>query len=503
MLPKENPPAVSDAQQTIEYLTQNSQLWMSEDGTAYITFFNRMYQGLPGPRWETYQLDSSEFHGILQAVHGHLNKEGLPKAARTDLILKLQGDAALSGTYDRLWIRSAWERVDHRKRNVCIDLGNHSREIVRISHDLEQPTQVLNDMTPKFRRSPSTKPMVRPVGEAYAQHGWELFCDLFGFEDLDSMRLIYAWMMYALWPEGPYPVLALIGPPDSGKSTILRVIRRLIDPQTPESTGLPISERDLVLTASQSRLLALDNLSYLPPWASDALCRVSTGTGGHTRRQYTDTEQLHLGGCCATVLTGVNQIIKAPDLLSRAIVIELPQIKDRDRISEMNFWKRFDRISAEILGNLIQGIRAYLGNLHCEFPMEFEFRPRMQGFADMAMVAETVFGWESGSFERAYRANIVRSESALIDEKPAIQALIRLAHNGFSGTLPELLTALEPLGTRQDRESVHWPQNTVVLGRLLTEAEPFLAKRGYEIERLRIGRFKTRHVTLVSRPKTS
>ena len=38
-----------------------------------------------------------------------------------------------------------------------------------------------------------------------------------------------------------------------------------------------------MIAANNGWVVALDNISYLPPWLSDALCRLSTGGGFATR----------------------------------------------------------------------------------------------------------------------------------------------------------------------------------------------------------------------------
>jgi len=265
---------------------------------------------------------------------------------------------------------------------------------------------------------------------------------------------------------------------------------------------MPMLEKDLVLTASQSRVLCLDNLSTVPPWASDALCRVSTGTGGHARRLNMDTEQLHLGGCCSTVMTGVRSVVQAPDLLSRTIHVKLPAIRSTGRVSEMAYWKRFERIASYVLGQLIHGIRYYLADISSENPMEFEFRPRMITYAHMAMVAEVVFGWEYGSFERAYRRNLQQSDYDLVDTHPAIDAIIRLADQGFQDGYTELLAAMEQFASPKDRRSEHWPANSLELGHLLAKAEPILNRLGYQYRTVRTGKYRVRLAVLSRSPKT-
>ena len=69
----------------------------------------------------------------------------------------------------------------------------------------------------------------------------------------------------------------------SGKSTTGRLVRDLIDPNLASLRAEPRDGRDLMIAAGSSWCLGFDNLSYIPPWLSDALCRLSTGGGYATR----------------------------------------------------------------------------------------------------------------------------------------------------------------------------------------------------------------------------
>lgn len=482
-------------EETIQTILKRGHLWKDEDGVGHVTWENNMFEDVLERRWESMPLRSSEFHSLLQMVHTHLHKEGLSERSRQDIIVKLQGDSSLSRRVDRNWMRSAWNEHDYTHADYFLDMSNERREMVKISWEPDKDIQVVNDCYPKFRRVPGQSPVRYPAGHESCEKAWEQFCDLFGFEDVDQMRLIYAWMMYALWPEGPYPILSINGGPDSGKSTLMKAIRRLVDPSKPESTGLPATEQALIVNATQSRVLCLDNLSSVPPWCSDALCRISTGTGTHIKKLNTETEQITMSASCAVIVTGINHVIQAPDLLSRAVVVNLKSVAHR-RLSETVFWRRFDDIAEYMLGQLLQGIRHYLIRKGSNTLAHYNFRPRMHTFSDLAQMSEVMFGWEKGQFVRAYKANLDAGHNLVIDQSPAIVALIRAAETGFVGTLPDLLEAIAGLGSRKDVRSDIWPQDSVALGRLLNKSEAVLQRAGYTVEKRRVNRNRTRIVEM-------
>jgi hypothetical protein len=48
----------------------------------------------------------------------------------------------------------------------------------------------------------------------------------------------------------------------------------------------------LFIAASNGHVLAFDNLSGLPPWLSDTLCRLTSGGAFSTRRLFTDQDEI-------------------------------------------------------------------------------------------------------------------------------------------------------------------------------------------------------------------
>src|SRR5262249_10157427 len=87
--------------------------------------------------------------------------------------------------------------------------------------------------------------------------------------DEDGFILIVSWMLAALRPAGPYPVLAISGEQGSAKSTLVAILRSLIDPNISPLRALSREDRDLFIQATNGWVQAFDNVSGLPIWLSD------------------------------------------------------------------------------------------------------------------------------------------------------------------------------------------------------------------------------------------
>src|SRR5207249_10940173 len=63
----------------------------------------------------------------------------------------------------------------------------------------------------------------------------------------EDFTLLAAFLIGALRPCSPYPVLALTGEQGSAKSTAARVLRSLVDPSSAPLRSKPRDERDLMI----------------------------------------------------------------------------------------------------------------------------------------------------------------------------------------------------------------------------------------------------------------
>jgi hypothetical protein len=112
--------------------------------------------------------------------------------------------------------------------------------------------------------------------------------ELASFLNLPSRNdfvLVVAWLLATLRTGGPYPALAISGEQGSAKTVLWKLLKDLVDPNVAPVWALVREERDLLVAANNSHVLAFDNLSGLPHALSDAFCRLATGAALHGRRR--------------------------------------------------------------------------------------------------------------------------------------------------------------------------------------------------------------------------
>ena len=310
----------------------------------------------------------------------------------------------------------------------------------------------------------------------------------------EDLRLIVAWLVAALRPTGPYPVLLLQGEQGSAKSTAERLVRALVDPSSAPLRTAPRSEHDLFIAADNSHVVALDNISSLQPWLSDALCRLSTGGGFSTRTLYENREEELFDGMKPVILNGITDVATRPDLLDRALIVSLPPIPDEERRPEAELWREFEQARPVILAALFDAISGALRSVEA---VRLEGMPRMADFAVWATAAEVALGWESGAFMVAYTGNRQAAADTALDADPVAGAVLELMQDRdeWAGNATELWTALGELVDENIRHTKAWPGAPNALTGRLKRLAPTLRGAGIEYGEDRSGRNREKQLT--------
>jgi hypothetical protein len=99
-----------------------------------------------------------------------------------------------------------------------------------------------------------------------------------------------------------------------------------------------------MIAANNGHILAFDNLSGLPFWLSDALCRVASGGSFAIRQLYTDCDEILFQAARPAILNGIEDIVCRSDLADRAIFLALGPISDERRRAERQLGQEFEAL---------------------------------------------------------------------------------------------------------------------------------------------------------------
>ncbi len=308
----------------------------------------------------------------------------------------------------------------------------------------------------------------------------------------EEWPLLLGWLLAAMRPRGPYPVLCLHGEHGSAKSTTARVLRALTDPSGAPLRSEPKEPRDLMIAASNGAVLAFDNLSHVPAWLSDALCRLSTGGGFATRELYTDNEEVIFDAMRPVILTGIEELATRSDLLDRAVLLTLPTIPEDRRRTETQFWAAFDTAAPAILGALLTAVSEAMRRLPA---VKLSRLPRMADFALWATAGERALGLADGAFIAAYTGNRQGANELAIEASPVAGPLLALMESTpeWTGTASDLLAALDAKADDRTRRLHGWPKGARALTGIIKRLAPNLRRMGIEVDTTgHIGRGKAK-----------
>jgi hypothetical protein len=308
---------------------------------------------------------------------------------------------------------------------------------------------------------------------------------------LDELRLtppdrllLACWLVAALVPDIPHPLVAFQGPKGSSKSTSARLLRMLLDPTRDGLNSAPRSDRDFTVNTVNRWLLTYDNVSTVPAWWSDLLCQTSTGGTKAMRQLYTTSGEALFDLRRVVVLTSIPPIGDAEDLLDRLYPVPLKAIPDEQRLPEREWVSRVRPLLPAALGGLYNAAAAVLAGLPDRDRRPARL-PRLADWAEIAALAAQAFGttqeelWAAWSEVDRRRVSMAADVSSL----PAVLELLLQAcpQARWVGLASELLQSLtEVAAMRQPAALRHpqWPRAAHVLTRRLTQHEAALTARG-------------------------
>jgi hypothetical protein len=375
---------------------------------------------------------------------------------------------------------------------IYIDLADQTWRAIEIDED---GWRVTDSPSVYFRRSSGMKPLPEPVAGGSLENDLK---PLLNVKSDDEFVLNVAWLLAALRPTGPYPVLGLAGEQGSAKSMRTNFLRALVDPNSVPLRALPRSEHDLFIAARNSHVLAYDNASGLPDWLSDAFCRLATGGGFSTRQLYTDDDEVLFGSKRPILLNGIDDVATRPDLADRSIVQNPAAISDERRKPETDLWKEFEQRRPRVLGALLTAISHGLRTLP---HVRIDRKPRMADFAVWVSACEGAL-WKNGTFMAAYTANITEAIETVL-EADQVATVLRSymdATSKFEGTASEMLKSLNCIVPETQQKAKGWPKRPANLAKTLRRIAAPLRKVGIDITFEREGKQGARNITVTHQP---
>ncbi len=289
----------------------------------------------------------------------------------------------------------------------------------------------------------------------------------------EHFDLVIGVIVAVLEPDIPHPVVVIVGEQGTGKSTAARVISSFIDPSPAQLRTCPRDIEQFAVVVSASCVVALDNVSNLPHWLSDAICRASTGDAMVRRRLYTDNDLSVLAYRRAVVLNGIDLGALRGDLAERVARIELDRIAESDRKQDADVLDSWNRLHPRALGALLDlasGVLRVLPDVH------IERLPRMADFAKVLAAVDQVRGTSSLATYRGMAGSIAED---VVEDDPVASAIRRFIYQrkSWTGTAAALLDGIHMPEPRPK----DWPGTGQAMASLLKRTAPAFRSVGLEV----------------------
>lgn len=415
---------------------------------------------------ECYRLKSERFNDWLSFLYYEEFGTTVNAQARTDA-KNLMSFVAQKN------IEDVFVRVGHKDGKVYLDLCSVEGDAIEVD---ETGWRVVPVPPVHFRRSDAMLPLPIPIDcrDPLLLRRYLNIVD-------DEWALVAAWIVAALHPRGPYPALAFLSRAGSGKSTALRVLKRIIDPSSAELRSLGGDVRDLFIAAANCWLLCFDNVSQLSNEISDALCVIATG-GGYTKRaNYTDGDEAVINVQRPVAINGIGDIIARQDLMDRSIIIKTPFIPETDRKEEAEFWESFEENKPKILGAFLYALSTGIRRIN---QVVLDKKPRMADFARLAVAAEPSYTDTHIDFQASYTENRNQAADTIVENSPVGEALVKVLGNAnrITESPQELYTKICAEAGEVGKRTKGFPDHHNQLKETLERLAPALDRLGIRVD---------------------
>lgn len=401
-------------------------------------------------------------------------------AAQLDEVSRIHRSQAGESEEREVYIRNAAPTSDRS----YIDLNDGQNTIIEVDADgwrvSENPPVI-------FKRPSSMGALPMP------DHGGsvESLKEVFNLEREEDFPVIITALAYILRgcpnSHGTYPVIVTTGREGSAKSTFMKIIKRLVDPGSPQTRTPTNDLKDLFIGANNALVYSLDNVSFFNQEMSDALCSLATGGGYARKMNYTDDEETIFDIRRVILLNGISFNI-APDLLSRSILIELrPPAVYR---TETEIWETVERINASVLGGLLTMISAAMRHEQIvkdekNQSEQDDIQTRLADFKIFSIAFERGQGWPEGMII----SSLLAAQKDMLEEKasedPSIQVIVNIVQEKgvWVGSASQLFNEINSRSCDFNAR----PKSAVKLGLLLKRSYKVLESQGINITQERVG----------------
>ncbi|WP_132251539.1 hypothetical protein [Methylobacterium segetis] len=461
-------PGRPSMQDTLLAIAEEFELWHTPKKDAYASIL------MPTGHRENWRLRSDAFARYLR-LRAHEASARIPSKSNLEEVVGLLEARAIAYGPQR----KEWLRVGRQDGKFYLDLGCTRWRAVEVG---PREVRILDSHSLPFVRPEGLQPLPEP--EFASDNSLpEMLAPFVNVGTETDLHLIIAWTLAALCASDEFPLLVLNGEQGTGKSTLTRLLRSIVDPHAASILSPPKEDRDLFVLAQHTHVVAFDNLSKVEGWMSDCLCMLATGGQMASRSMYTDANLTILDATRPVILNGIPALAERPDLADRSVTVRLRPVPAGERRTSADIKRDWEAVLPRVLGAFLEAMSTGLRRMA---EVRLANPPRMAWFANFMVAAAPGLGLDGDALLAAYRTMLSELSSTAFGNNPVALAVVAMMDDlpggEWTGTPTELLEVLsDPKWAKEEvRRSYAWPKTAQALGTALTRIAPALRDRGID-----------------------
>jgi hypothetical protein len=422
---------------------------------------------------ETWPIKSRMFKNWLANKYWVTYSKAANSNSISSALGAIEGKACFNGQLNTLYNRVAW-----RDNELWFDLSDSKWRAVKITTD---GWQIIDNPPILFRRLKHQQAQVDPAPQGDVKK----FLEFVNISDKGQQLLLLVFLVSCFIPDFPHALAYFFGQQGAAKSMVAKLIKLLVDPSPFKGSGFPKDQNEFVQQLFHHWFVSFDNISNLPDWVSDLLCRAVSGDAFSKRELYSDEDDIIFVFQRVISLNGINLLISKPDLFDRSILFELERIPDKNRKDESLWLKEFEAAKPTILAGVFDVISKAI---KIKPTIELLQLPRMADFALWGCAIAEAMGYSKDDFLRVYYKNI-KNQNEEIMRTNILADILRIFmadKPNWEGSPSELFEALKTAAGNEKiafEKETDFPKGAQSLSRKLNVLKTNFAQAGIELKR--------------------
>lgn len=260
-----------------------------------------------------------------------------------------------------------------------------------------------------------------------------------------AKALLIAWFMMILFRNACFtrPIVAVFGPPGSGKSTLMRLVYRVIYGRGKDLSQIGRPE-DFDIETSAAPLVCYDNTDTWDRWLPDRLALATTVSEVTRRKLYSDTDVVRIKRDTVLSLTAHSPKFVREDIADRLLVINLS--RRGEFADEAEILQEITRQRNALWAAIIRDVQKILATPYPESNESPQFR--IKDFATFGLWVTRALGIEQDFrdaiklIQRGQQDLVIAEELLLVG---AIDRLVKSESPDKGWHITDLFTKLQNL----------------------------------------------------------